>query len=107
VKVISSESTVSFAIRTDNDTAKGLILGHADELKAELNAQNYQVGGLSVEVGTDSKGGTAFSFQEPADHAPGQHNGSPGENSTAQAALNPQTAAGKYVPRNSTISYRI
>ncbi len=110
VTVVAKGKEVSLSLRTDNEVARGLILDHADELRAELDKQNYQVNGLSVEVGTDS--GNGGGFFASGDHAApmfemGQHRIS-GQDAAAIPAVNGQQADPRMImPRSSTITYRV
>jgi flagellar hook-length control protein FliK len=109
VTVVTKGKAVTLSMRTDNEMARGLILDHADELRAELNGQNYQVSGLSVEVGMDGGNGSGF-------NAPGEHTGpvhDMGRQVADQEAADtaegrgPQPDPRVILPRSSTISYRI
>lgn len=109
ITVVTKGKAVSLSMRTDNEMARGLILDHADELRAELNQQNYQMSGLSVEVGTD--GGNGAGFFTPRDHAgPVYDTGrtiTDREAADSEEDRGPQADTKLVLPRNSTISYRI
>jgi flagellar hook-length control protein FliK len=108
VTVVTKGKAVTLSMRTDNEMARGLILDHADELRAELHQQNYQVSGLSVEVGTD--GGNTAGFFTPREHAGTVLD--KGRQITDQAAPDVKDCGNNadpraILPRSSTISYRI
>ncbi len=109
VTVVAKGKAVSLSMRTDNEAARGLILGHADELRAELGQQSYQVEGLSVEVGMNSGNGAGFfAHRDHADPAHGQRRTMMDqEPSTAQAAQGPQMKRRQPMPRSGTINYRV
>ncbi len=107
VTVVTKGKAVALSMRTDNVAARSLILNHADELRAELTQQNYQVSGLSVEVGMDTQGGAGFFA--PGEHP--EHAYDAGYNAEREAAV-PQDRGSQQeprmiLPRSSTISYRI
>jgi len=109
VTVVSKGKMVSLSMRTDNEAARGLILGHADELRTELGNQNYQVNGLSVEVGMDSRNGAGFfgsrEHAEPAfDHGPATTDH---DTTSSSAAHELQTDSRPVTARSNIISYRI
>lgn len=109
VTLTAEHKTISLSMRTDNEAARALILDHAGELRAEMNSQDYQLGGLSVQVGAGSQGGAGFtaSFGEQAGQGmapsrlPNERGAQP-----AQAETVSQAAQRRYVP-NSVINYRI
>ncbi len=109
VTVVTKGKAVSMSMRTENEVARGLILDHAGELRAELNQQNYQVSGLSVEVGLD--GGNGAGFFAPREHAePVFDTGRliPDQEAADKAHdRGPQTDPRVILPRSSTISYRV
>ena len=109
VTVSAKGSEITLSMKTDNEAAKGLILGHADELRTELRAQNYQINGLTVEVGMDNQGGSeSFASGQHAQQAfergrttAEQPYTQPAE-TQAPLQQRPQPA-----PRSGTINYRI
>jgi flagellar hook-length control protein FliK len=108
VTVVTKGKTVSMSMRTDNEAARGLILGHADELRTELNQQDYHVSGLSVEVGTDSGNGAGFFM--PKEHTEPMFE--TGRLASDQDSADTSDARGQpdsrvIMPRSSTISYRV
>ena len=109
VTVVTKGKAVSLSMRTDNEAARGLILDHADELRAELNNQDYRVSGLSVEVGMDGGNGTGFFM--PREHAgPAYDTGRliyDREAADTAEDRGMQADTRRIMPRNSTISYRI
>jgi len=108
VTVSTKGSEISLSMTTDNEAAKGLILGHADELRAELRAQNFQINGLTVEVSMDNPGGGEFSSFHQSHGSFEQGHMALEQPHTHQAELNTtSTGTQKPVPRSSTINYRI
>ena len=109
VTVVAKGRAVSLSLRTENETAKGLILNHADELRAELSAQEYQVSGLSVEVGMDSRGGAGFLDAREYAEAASDNGRAAGLRDAApmQDEIGPQADARRILPKSSTISYRV
>ncbi len=109
VTVITKGKAVSLSLRTDNEVARGLILDHADELRAELDKQNYQVNGLSVEVGMDSGNGAGFfaSREHTAPVFEPDHMASRQEAALLPAANGQQADPRMIMPRSSTINYRV
>lgn len=109
VTVVTKGKVVSLSMRTDNEVARGLILDHADELRSELRQQDYQVSGLSVEVGMDSRNGAGF--YAPREHAePVFDSGRqiPDQEAADKAHDHgPKTGQRIILPRSSTISYRV
>ncbi len=108
VTVVTKGRAVSLSMRTDNEAARGLILGHADELRAELSAQEYQVNGLTVEVGMDNGSGAGFfASGEHAEPSFGQERAMKEQSAVPSPAAGHTAEAIRYMPRNSTINYRI
>ncbi len=107
VTVSAKGSELTLSMKTDSEAAKGLILGHADELRTELRAQNYQINDLTVEVGMEGQGGGEFfasgqQAQQAFEYIRTTQD-QPADDMQTMPNQRPQPA----VPRNSTISYRV
>jgi flagellar hook-length control protein FliK len=109
ITVVTKGKAVSLSMRTDNEMARGLILDHADELRAELNQQNYQVSGFSVEVGMNGGSGTGFlASREHAEPSFDTGRMIPDQEAAgSDANREPRADSRLILPRSSTISYRI
>ncbi len=108
VTVSTKGNEISLSMKTDNEDARGLILGHADELRAELRSQNFQVNGLTVEVSMDNQGGGEFTSSRQSQETFDQGRVAMEQSQINQAEFQASSSgAQKPVPRSSTISYRV
>ena len=108
VTVVAKGSELSMSMRTDNEAAQSLILGHADELRAELSAQNYQVSSLSVGVDLGGQSNSGFySFSDQSNNTNTQGRLYREDAVVSGPELHVSTMQRQPAPRHSTINYRV